>query len=408
MSDRTMEAYALRSWMREKIFLGMTFAEYLKSLITPFNIIVACILCVGIPFYVMRYLQGLIAVMHPSHEYPWGLFICFGLLGTVPLSATGFIMASAVYLFGLKEYKPLVRMAILTGFLGYACAVAFIFTDIGRSWRLYYPMLVSYGPQSILFLVAWHVALYLSTQFVEFCPAIFEWLGADRFRRWALYTTIGATIFGVILSTLHQSALGALFLLMPGKVHPLWYSPYIPVFFFISSIWAGLSMIILVAWICKKAFRGRSDDHFLNRIDNLTVGLGRAASITLFAYFAIKIIGVAHGHHWNLLTTSYGYWFQLEIFGFVLLPCFLFAQGARYRNVGMIRITSIITVVGVILNRLNLSLITFNWNLPHREFPKWTEYIVVLTIFTVFILIFRWMVNRMPVLSEHPEYKEIH
>jgi len=163
-----MEEIAIRtgigqSWVREKIFMSKPFTEYVTSLLTPFNVVAAIILLCGLPLIVLRYAHGLTAILNPSNTYPWGLFICFGLLGIVPLSATGYIMASAVYLFGMKEYRPLLRLALLTGFLGYFFAVVFIFMDIGRSWRLPFPMLASYGTASVLFLVAWHVALYLTT-----------------------------------------------------------------------------------------------------------------------------------------------------------------------------------------------------------------------------------------------------
>ncbi|MDZ7260704.1 MAG: polysulfide reductase NrfD [candidate division KSB1 bacterium] len=408
MEEIAIQRGDFQAWVKEKLLLGKTLAEYIKSLFTPFNIVAGVILLAGLPLIVLRYVHGLHVIMNPSNFYPWGLFICFGLLGIVPLSATGYIMASAVYLFGLKEYRPLLRLALLTGFLGYFFAVVFIFMDIGRSWRLPFPMLVSYGPASVLFLVAWHVALYLTTQFVEFCPAIFEWLDAEKFRRWSLKVTIGATIFGVILSTLHQSALGALFLLMPGKVHPLWYSPYLPLFFFISSIFAGLSMIILVSTLSRRGLKDAADADFLMNLDDLTVGLGKAASVVLFTYFAMKVIGVAHGNHWSLLNTAYGHWFLVEMFLFVLLPCFLYASGYRNRDVQLIRLTSVLTIIGIFINRLNVSLIGFNWNLPHREFPKWTEYVVVITILTLGVLAYRWIVNRMPVLRQHPVYKTIH
>ena len=397
-----------QSWVREKLFLEKSLAQYVKSLLTPFNIVTGIILICGLYLIFLRYTQGLTAILNPSNTYPWGLFICFGLLGIVPLSATGYILASAVYLFGMKEYKPLLRLALLTGFLGYFLAVLFVFMDIGRSWRLPFPMLVSYGTASVLFLVGWHVALYLTTQFVEFCPAIFEWIGSDRFRKWSLKVTIAATIFGVILSTLHQSALGALFLLMPGKVHPLWYSTYLPVFFFMSSIFAGLSMIILVSTLSRRLLRDRADADYVSNLDNLTLGLAKAASVVMFAYFAMKWIGVAHGNHWNMLNTSYGLWFLVEMFIFILLPCFLYVSGFRKRNVSLVRFTSVLTIIGIFINRLNVSLVGFNWSLPHREVPKWTEYIVVLTILTFGVLLYRWIVNRMPVLRKHPKYGDFH
>jgi len=401
------KANVFQTWIKDKIFLGLSAKEYLKSLIKPFNIVAGIIILIGLPFMIIRFTQGLAAVTHASQDQPWGLFLNWGLFTGVPLASTGFIMATAVYIFGLKNYHPLVRPAILTGFLGYFFAVVFLLFDLGRPWRLPYPMVVSFGTGSVLFLVGWHVALYLSTQLVEFCPAIFEWLGAHWFRRWALKVTIGATIFGVILSTLHQSALGALFLLAPGKLHPLWYSEFLPAFFFISSIFAGLSMVIVVALVSQRVLKSQINLNQAENYDQLTLGLGKAASFVLLTYFCLKWIGVAHGNHWNLLNTSWGHWFLLEIFVFVLLPCFLFAFAVRNRSVGLTQFTAIFTILGLIINRFNVSLIALNWRLPHREFFHWKELIIVIAIITIEILAYRWIVNRMPVHREHPHYREV-
>ena len=395
-----------QSWVKEKLFLGMNLKAYLRSLIKPFNIVAGVIVLVGLPFIVMRYAQGLGAVTHASQDQPWGLFLSWGLFTGVPLAATGYIMASAVYIFGQRQYHSMVRPAVLTGFIGYFFAVMFLLVDLGRPWRLPYPMIRSLGTASVLFLVAWHVALYLSTQFVEFCPAVFEWLGANRFRRWALGVTVGATIFGVILSTLHQSALGALFLLAPGKLHPLWYSEFIPLFFFVSSIFAGLSMIIAESTLTSRFLKHRYSPGYLARLPDLTLGLGKAASFVLFTYFGLKIVGLAHGHHWDLLGTPYGHWFLVELLGFVLVPSFLFAWGVRSRSVGLVRFTAFFTILGVAVNRLNVSMIALNWRLPHRVFFYWKEFIVVIAMITIEILVYGWIVNRLPVYREHPRYRE--
>jgi Ni/Fe-hydrogenase subunit HybB-like protein len=227
-------------------------SSVLRARLTPFNLVATLIVVAGLVVLAIRFTQGLGAVTNLSNPYPWGLWIGFDVLCGVALAAGGYILASTVYLFGLKHYYPLLRPAILTGFLGYSFVVVALLVDLGRPWRLPYPVFYSYGVTSVMFLVAWHVFLYLTVQFIEFSPAVFEWLGWKRVRSWVAKLTIGATIAGLILSTLHQSALGALFLLAPTKLHPLWYSELLPVFFFVSSIIAGLSMVVFESTVSQR------------------------------------------------------------------------------------------------------------------------------------------------------------
>ena len=92
----------------------------------------------------MRFTQGMGAVSNLSDANPWGIWIAFDVLCGVALAAGGFITGSAVHLFGMKEYRPLVRPAILTGFLGYALVVVGLLFDLGRPWRLPYPMMAQF------------------------------------------------------------------------------------------------------------------------------------------------------------------------------------------------------------------------------------------------------------------------
>ena len=409
MTHVSVESQTWQSWLADKLFMGQPFNQYVRGLVTPFNIVALVVYCVGIPIAIYRFLiGGLEATTNLTDNYPWGLWIGFDVLVGVALAAGGFVLGSAVHLFGMRQYYPLVRPAILTGFLGYFFVVVGLCFDLGRPWRLPYPMIVSYGVTSVMFLVGWHVATYLTVQFLEFCPAIFEWLNWKKLRKWAVWLTIGATVFGVILSTLHQSALGALFLLAKGKVHPLWYSPFIPIFFFASAVIGGVTMVIFESMLSHRIFHSQVAHHDPAETDRLVIGLGKAASILLFTYFCLKVIGVAHGQHWDLLLTSYGYWFLLEMIGFVLLPCFLFAIAVQNQSAGLVRFTAVLTVLGIVLNRLNVSIITFQWNLPDRYFPHWMEFVVTIMVVTTGLITFRWIVNRMPVLYDHPDYPPQH
>lgn len=380
-----------------------------RGVLTPFNLITGAILLGGAAITLLRFVKGLGATTNLTHVNAWGLWIGFDVMTGVALAAGGYVTSSAVYLFGMKEYKPIVRPAILTGFLGYALVVVGLIVDLGRPWRLPYPFVVQSGPTSALFEIALCVALYLSTLFVEFTPAAFEWLGWKRWRKVVGSMTIALTIFGLILSTLHQSTLGAMYLITPSKLHPLWYSPYIPVHFFVSSAAAGLSMVIVEGMISHRVFKHQVEIGH-EQLDKITLGLGKAASIVLAIYFAIKTLGVAQGAKWNLLATPYGLWFLVELLGFVLLPCFLFAVATRDRRPGLTRIAAVITVIGIILNRLNVSIFAFNWQLPSAEryWPHWMEIWVTLSLVAAGVWAFRWIVNRMPILHEHPDYKGMH
>src|SRR5574341_1574426 len=249
-------------WIRDKLFMGLTFNEYIRSLITPLNAVAGFIVLAGAYLIAMRFLFGLSEVTESSNEQPWGLFLSWGLFSGVPFSASGFVIGTAVYIFGLKKYQPIVKNAILLGFLGYLFAVVFLMIDLGRPWRIYYPMIISFVTASVMFLVAWHVSLYLSVQLLEFSPSALAWLGARKLRKMAVGMTLMLTAFGVMLSTLHQAALSAMFLLAPGKLHPLWYTSYLPWLAFISSIGGALPLVIVVTKLSQVFLRERADEHY--------------------------------------------------------------------------------------------------------------------------------------------------
>lgn len=391
------------SLISDKILMGMTLEDYIKNLITPLNIFAGMIVCAGLFLILLRFIFGLDQVTEGSNEQPWSLFLGWGLFSGVPFSASGFIIGTAVYIFNLKRYKPIVKNAILLGFLGYLFAVIFLMIDLGRPWRIYYPMFVSFGTASVMFLVAWHVALYLSVQFLEFSPSILAWLGQKNLRKVAVNMTLGLTIFGVMLSTLHQSALSAMFLLAPGKLHPLWYTSYLPWLAFISAIGAALALVIVVSKLTTIFLRNRADEHYLLSIDDITLGLGKAASLVFFTYIGFRLISVTHEGAWKYLDTPFGHWFLVEIFILGIVP-FLYYYGVQHKNVKLIQWTSVLTMIGIITNRLNISLIAFNWQLADREIFYWKELIVVAAVVIIEILVYRWIVNRMPVLRQHPDY----
>ncbi|MBF0514498.1 MAG: polysulfide reductase NrfD [Desulfovibrionaceae bacterium] len=381
------------------------------GLITPFNVFAALVLVIGAYLTFVRFTQGLGGLTNLNDNNPWGLWIGFDLLCGVALAAGGYTTSTACYVFGLKRFHAAVRPAILTAFLGYAFVVFALHYDVGRPWRLPYPIFVSPGTTSLLFEVGLCVFLYLTVLFVEWVPAALEWLGVKKPRDIIVNRlTLVLTIFGVVLSTMHQSSLGALYTIAPSKLHPLWYSQYLPLYFFISSMFAGLSMVILEGTLSHRYFHHLMDEEHKAGYNDLILGFAKGASIIMAGYFIMKLMGISADNNWAYLGTGYGLWFLVELFGFVALPSFLYAIGVREKNYKLIQWTSALSVFGIVLNRFNVSLVAFNWQLPaaDRYFPSWGEFGISIFIVTLLILVFRFIVTRMPIFYEHPQFKDSH
>jgi Ni/Fe-hydrogenase subunit HybB-like protein len=230
-----------------------------------------------------------------------------------------------------------------------------------------------------------------------------EWLGWKRVRRILHSLTLTAVILGITLSTLHQSGLGALYLMAKPKIHPLWYTEFIPILFLVSSIFAGLSMVILEGSISHRVFRRQINEERHASFDDILVGLAKGAAIAMFVYYFFKALVFLHDKQWHLLGDFWGAWYLLEVLGLTLVPCVLYAYGARHRRLGVIRVASVLALLGILLNRLNISVIAFNWDAPVRYVPTWMELVVTAAVVCGEIWVFRWVVTRMAVLREPHE-----
>jgi Ni/Fe-hydrogenase subunit HybB-like protein len=384
------------SWVQENILLGMTFREYLKSLWTPFNVVCAAILAVGLPVLLVRFYLGLGATTNLSQTQPWGLWIGFDMMTGIALAAGGFTIGATVEIFGLDEYHSIERPAILTGFLGYMMAVIGLIADLGKPWNMI-GIFSNNGTQSVLFEVAWCVCCYTTVLMLEFAVPFFEWLGWERFYRPLKKALLGLTVLSVMFSTMHQSALGSLFIIAPGKLHPLWYSSQIFVFFFVSAVIAGICMVIVESAISHNIFSEQFEGHHVDA-DKLTLGLAKAGAVVMFAYFFLKLQGVIDNHALGFIGVGFfGKWWLLEMLGFVLAPSLMFAWGARNRKVGIVRVAAVLGVTGIVVNRLNVSFIAYNYNQAVRYVPSWMEISVSIALVVIGVLAFRWIVNRMPV-----------
>lgn len=374
------------------------------KLITPFNVITGVIMAVGITLIVIRFAFGLASVTNLSQGFPWGIWIGFDVVTGVAFAGGAYVLTFAVHILKLKKFEPIVRVTVLNGFLAYVFYAGALLLDLGRPWNVVNPIIGnSFGLSSVLFLVAWHFLLYMICEFLEFSPTVAEWLGWPKLRKVLMALTTGAVVFGITLSTLHQSGLGALFLLAPSKIHPLWYSHNIPIMFFVSSIFAGLSMVIIESFFTHRAFTDRIGHELHAAHDGIILGLAKGAVGALFAYIFVKIIDFVHYAQWKLLATGWGAWYLFELFGFVVVPTALFLIGIRRRSVKLVQVTAFVTALGVILNRLNVSVIAFKWNVTPHYYPSWGEIVVTLAVISMELWVFRWVVNRMPVFAAHEE-----
>jgi Ni/Fe-hydrogenase subunit HybB-like protein len=388
----------------------MSTRDYIISNATPANFIAMVILAYAIPVMIYRLFFGLGPATNLSDNYPWGLWIGFDILVGIALAAPGLTLGTAVHLFGMKQYHHFVRPAILSSLVGYIFAVFALLFDLGRYYRMPYLIGYSWGFSSILFLIGWHFFLYINICLIEWSPALFEWLNLRKYREFFSKLAIWATIFGVIIAGGHQSALGGLYLVAPAKLHPLWYSALLPVFFLLSAIFAGISMVIVESTITHKVFKRQLKDFNEAEYNRLVIGLGKATASALFIYFILKIFDLAHSDNWAYLSTPYGYWYLVEILGFVLLPAMLFTHAARKGKAKLVQFLGFVTALGVILNRLNVSIIAYNWYLPSSEkyYPKWMEIALTIGVVTMLILAYRFIVNRMAIMYDHPDYESTH
>ena len=378
--------------------------------LTPFNIISIPIILLGLALIVIRYWKGLGSITNLTQEVPWGLWIGFDVVTGVAFAGGAYVVTFMVYILNMKKYQPIVRVTVLNGFLAYAFYTGALLLDLGRPWNVINPVIGnSYGTSSVLFLVAWHFLLYMLAELIEFSPAIAEWLGSKRARKILSGMTIGAVIFGITLSTLHQSGLGALYLMAKEKIHPLWYSEFIPVLFLVSSIFAGLSMVIFEGSISHKVFFNQISEKNHKSQNGIVHGLSKICALTMFAYFCLQMLVFIHTKRWDLINTPMGYWFLVEMIGFVFIPMIMFFYSYRTVNIFMVRFAAVLTMIGVVMNRLNVTVIGFRWDAAVHYVPSWMEIVVTLAVIFTEIWIFRWVIHRMPVLSESPAWvKEEH
>jgi Ni/Fe-hydrogenase subunit HybB-like protein len=356
-----------------------------------FGLVLAAFLAVT----VMRFTRGLGAVTNLSDRFPWGLWIGFDILCGVGLAAGAFTLMATVHLFHMKRFEPIVRPTLLTGFLGYVFVCIALLFDLGQPWRIWHAM-IYWNEHSVMFEVAWCVMLYTTVLALEFSSIVFERFGLERMRRVMKAVSTPLVIVGVLLSTLHQSSLGSLYLIVPEKLHPLWYSPFLPVLFYISAIGAGLGMVILESHLSGRAF-GRGLEM------ELLEPLARAMVVVLALFGVVRLDLLAHaGVLGTIFAPTYEARAFLAEFGLgVVLPVVLLSfPRVRRSPLGLVT-GALLAVMGFVMHRLNVSVTGLERASGVHYRPSWMEWMVSIGLVAIAFALFAAAARWLPIFPAH-------
>jgi Ni/Fe-hydrogenase subunit HybB-like protein len=349
----------------------------------------------GIAFIVamLRYAVGIGAISNLSNAYPWGFWVSFDLYTGIAISSGAFIITSIVYIFELEQFRPLVRPTLLTGLLGYIMEVIALLVDLGHPERIWH------------YFVYQNVMAYSAIIAVEFAPAIFERLKWDKQAGFIRRFMKPLVILGAVISTLHQGALGALLLIQPAKLHPLWWTPILPVLFFISALAIGLAMILFESSLSSRYFKRGLETHLLEK-------LAAIIPFVLGIYLVTRFIQLTLAGDLQYLFSSglMSFLFWMEILVGSLFPLVLFSFKKIRQNPKGLFYGAIAVLLGMILNRFNVSWFAVKHPDPLTYLPTFMssvhylpslpEVAISLGIFSGGILAFGLAVKYLPVFEE--------
>ena len=351
----------------------------------------------GLILVVYRWINGLGITTGLTDGRGWGLWISFDVFCGIGLAAGAFTIAGTVYIFHLKEFYPILRPTVLTGFLGYALAAFAISVDLGFPHRIYY-MIYNWNIHSPLFEVGWCVMIYLTVLALELSPIVFEHFNMKIPLKIIRSITVPLVILGVVLSTMHQSSLGTLFVLMPHRVHPLWYSSIMPVLFLISAIAAGLGMVIVESTWSFFGMKHKLEVRLLAKIAKIIpIVLG------IYGIFRFADLIIRGNSAYLFAADKYTLLFWGEIIFSVLLPIIFFSLPSVRRKPIQMFSTALLVVFGLVLNRLNVSLIAFS---AGAYAPTWLELLVTIGMVAIGAFVFVLVSRYLPVFSHPTEENE--
>ena len=387
---------------------------------TPGVVVMAVFMAAGTLTMVARFIGGIGYVSNLSNARPWGLWIGVDVASGVALAAGGFTTAFLAHILGRRYYEPVVRPALLTAMLGYTFVVIGLLVDIGRSWAIWKPMFF-WNPTSVLFEVAMCVLVYLNVLYLEFAPIVverfkgrvampgplvalntsLEWLLrlADLILPKIMWLLI---IAGVVLSCMHQSSLGSLMLIAPTKLHPLWYTPILPLLFLTSAIAVGYPMVVFEATLATTSLKLNSEMKILTPLTRITIFL-------LGLYLMLKVGDMVVRGTWVYLldgTTQTNSFLVEMLFGVLLPWLMLLSPKVRQSRRGLF-IASALIVGGVLLNRVNVFVVGYRPPVSEANyFPAVGEILVTVGLISALMFLYRFLVTYLPVLSGQQEVSQ--
>lgn len=427
------------------------FEKLQQPLWTTPNKLLLVLMAFGAISLLARFALGLGGSTHLSNTYAWGLWIVFDLVW-IAVAAGAFATAGLIYVFQRKDLYSMGRSAVLMGLLSYSFVTVTLIADLGLPWHFY--QLGLQAPEaSAMFEVSWCVGLYVTILLVEFLPVPFERWGLTRameiWNRWSgVYVAVAVTLFiymlsrnliyaaatavvfsalartfrskgkksepimlaiaAVTLSTMHQSSLGSLFLLMPDKLAPQWWSPVMPIYFFLSSIAAGTALVVLLEMWISKAWRRQL------RIPELAA-MGQITFWSLLVYLAFRIGDMAvRGQLAEALSTRFAGLFLAEIVLGGLLPLALLATKSLRTQPRTLFVGTLLTTLGVVFNRVNVVLLAMTLkgsmpqNAPESYMPSIFEWGISIGLIAATIFLYGFGARLMPVLPKEEAAQAVH
>jgi Ni/Fe-hydrogenase subunit HybB-like protein len=363
--------------------------------ITLWRVAVILIFAWGLYACYLRYFKGWQVATNLSDAQPWGLWVGLSTLCGVGLSAGGFAIAAVVYLLGMERYRPLARVSVLISLLGYSTVCVGYLYELGLPWRAWM-IFFSWNHNSVMFDVAYCIMTYTTVLVLEFAPQVLEklpWRLAHWLAAWQHRWIIGIVLVGTLLSSMHQSFLGGLFLIMKGHIYPLWYSPYLHTLFYLSAIPSGLCMVLLAVHLSIKWLGVELDYGILRDLASVVPAL-----LGVYAVFRLVDILNAGNVQYLFAARSETAYFWVEMLLMVVIPMIALNVKRVQATPALLNGTICIEILGFIGNRLNTSITSMEFSTHAHYVPKWPEIMIALMVITAAVEAFRLSIRYLDVL----------